>query len=103
MPRPPSINLRLDVALVAQMREAAGPGELTAAINQAMQMWLAAKRAPQPAPAPAAPAPAPAAPSTVPTLEPPRLSTLQLLPPVTVALERPSNMFIPPGSSSTQR
>jgi hypothetical protein len=89
--RVPSINLRLDPSLLAQVREAAGPGELTAAINQAMQMWLAAKRAPQPEPAAAAPTPVPVPAVAAPfVLEPPRSSL-----PATLPL--PPNAYRPPG------
>jgi hypothetical protein len=55
--RVPSLNLRLDPDLVAEVRELAGPGELTKSINAAMRMWLGAQRAPKPEPAAAARAP----------------------------------------------
>jgi hypothetical protein len=78
--RVPSINLRLDPDLVAQVREFAGPGELTRAVDEGMRLWLNAKRAPKPEPAAPAPVPAPVA---APMLEPPRpsLPAMQPLPP----------------------
>jgi hypothetical protein len=67
MARPPSVNLRLDVALLTEVRELSPQGELTKSINAAMQMWLNAQRAgPADAAPQLAPAPAPAAPASAP-------------------------------------
>ena len=82
MSRPPQVNLRLNPELIAQVRALTGPGALAVAVDEALQLWLNAKRAPKPESAAAAPAPAVAAP----TLEPPRL--LAML---------PLNAYRPPG------
>jgi hypothetical protein len=97
MHRVPSINLRLDPALLAAVRELAGPGNLTSAVDEALQLWLDHQRAgpadaaaqPVPVPAVAAPAPAPA-PVVVMPIEPPRSSLPAMLP-------LPPNAYRPPG------
>jgi hypothetical protein len=42
--RPPSVTLRIDPDLIARVRELAGPGGLTEALNAAMQLWITGQR-----------------------------------------------------------
>jgi hypothetical protein len=86
MSRPPQVNLRLNPELIAQVRALTGPGALAVAVDEALQLWLAAKHA-GPADAAAQPAPVPAV--AAPVLEPPRPS----LP----AMQPPPNAYRPPG------
>ena len=91
MHRVPSVNLRLDPNLLAQVRELAGAGALTAAINEGMRLWLDHKRAPEPQPAAAAPAPA-APPSAAPASLPPPPPTA----PAIMAVPMPWNAYRSP-------
>ena len=83
--RPPSVTLRVNPDLIAEVRALAGPGGLTEALNSAMRLWIASQRSatsiqpepPQPVPAVAA-APSPEDRTAVPT--------------------RPRNAYRPPGS-----
>jgi hypothetical protein len=83
--RPPSVTLRVNPDLIAEVRALAGPGGLTEALNSAMRLWITSKRAatliqpepPQPASAASA-TPSPEDRTAVPT--------------------RPWNAYRPPGS-----
>jgi hypothetical protein len=88
--RPPSVTLRVDPDLVAEVRELVGPRGLTEALNAAMRLWIASQRTPE-SPNPTPPVTAPIA------AEPPPL-------PDDVRMMRqptlPSNAFRPPGTGS---
>jgi hypothetical protein len=83
--RPPSVTLRVNPDLIAEVRELAGRGGLTEALNSAMQLWITSQRSTrsiQPEP----PQPVPAAPAT------PSPADRTVVPP------RPWNAYRPPGS-----
>jgi hypothetical protein len=83
--RPPSVTLRVNPDLIAEVRALAGPGGLTEALNAAMRLWVASQRSAtsiQPEP----PQPVPAASATPPPED------------RTVVPSRPWNAYRPPGS-----